>query len=181
MAKFLEVPPRLLGRSAFTRLMKAVPNLDAVHVRLIDQLDLDYAWPRADEWMGLFGSGFFKQETSKSFWIQFVKEARVLNAERLTASSRHRLMRNWVQRRKGRVQFELFLSLASAVTEEQAVLAGLSTKGREHDAWFQTSILRIAEALSRIRPLPQCSAVIHCKNDRNFREPAPAKRMAPIT
>lgn len=297
MAKLLEVPTRPLSRSAFTRIMKAVPDLDALHARLIDQLGHDYAWLRADEWMGLFDSGFFRQEASKGFWIQFVKEAMVLNAERLRsgpgylhlfavyardplvkrfgcsvmrpvlekrlrelgddasaeydpiiqrvfiadhftvllrmlawqvadmvvelwdmveqdgmendiplesilptqdphtqewsdplvsalqrlarkggwkkrplertflgnlwarrdtsksveASSRHRLLRDWVQRKKGRPQFESLLSLARAVTEEQAVLARRSSKGHELDAWFQAAILRVAEALSLIR------------------------------
>lgn len=298
MAKLLEDPSRPLGRSAFTRFMKALPNLDAVHSLIIDQLDHDYSWPRAAEWAGLFGSGFFKCQGSRSFWLQFVKEAKVLNAERLRsgasylhlfavyacdplvqrfgcsvmrpvlekrlseldddssaesdpilhrvyiadhfavlmrllawqvadmvvelwevveqdgmendiplesilpaqdpgsyewsdpmtsalqrlakragwderqlattflgnlwaridvskqtqATSRLRLLRNWVRREKGRPQFESLLALASAATQEQAVLAGLSPKGRETDAWFQAVILRVAEALSLIRP-----------------------------
>ena len=298
MVKLLEVPSRPIGRSAFTRFMKAAPNLDAVHALMIDQLGHDYSWPRASEWMGLFDSSFFKHGASKCFWRQFVKEATELNVERLrsgssalrllavyardplvwrfgcsvmrpvleqrlseldedsyaesdpilhrvyiadhitvlmrmlawqvadmvvdlwemveqdgmendiplesilptldidthewsdpmtsalqrlatragwkgrqlattflgnlwaridlsrqvTATSRLRLLRNWVQRKKGRPQFESLLSLASAVTQEQAILKGLSPEGRENDAWFQAAILRVAEALSLIRP-----------------------------
>lgn len=61
--------------------------------------------------------------------------------------------RLWVTSARERAAtFESLLALASAATQEQAVLAGLSPKGRETDAWFQAVILRVAEALSLVRP-----------------------------
>lgn len=64
--------------------------------------------------------------------------------------SRIRSLRNWEQRRKGRPKFETFISLAHAVTVEQALLAGVTPEGRDSDSWIQAVILRIGETLSEI-------------------------------
>lgn len=66
------------------------------------------------------------------------------------ASSRIRLLRNWVQRKKGRPRFETLRSLAHAVTIEQALLSNESPEGREYDAWMQAVILRVGETLCEI-------------------------------
>ena len=66
------------------------------------------------------------------------------------ASSRIRLLRNWVQRKKGRPRFETLRSLAHAVTIEQALLSNVSPEGREYDAWMQAVILRVGETLCEI-------------------------------
>ena len=68
--------------------------------------------------------------------------------EKTESSSRIRLLRNWVQRKKGRPRFETLLSLANAVTFEQAILAGVKPEGHDEDAWLQAAILRVAETLA---------------------------------
>lgn len=71
-----------LGRSASIRLIRAGQGAGLAKA-MSYLLDLDYLWPRANEWTGLFASGFFSQDVSKQFWIGFVQEAMQLNAVEL--------------------------------------------------------------------------------------------------
>jgi len=91
MARMLVNPFRPLGRSAMSRLIRAVPTA------LIDELlrphDADYVWPVGVTWIGLFSSGLFHHKTAKAFWVQFVRDATVLNAETLRAGQG--LEENW--------------------------------------------------------------------------------------
>lgn len=71
-----------LGRNASIRLIRAGQGAGLAKA-MSYLLDLDYLWPRANEWTGLFASGFFSQDVSKQFWIGFVQEAMQLNAVEL--------------------------------------------------------------------------------------------------
>ena len=82
LAKAWNTPGVHLGRSATIRLLRAGQD-----VGLADPLSyfvrLDYLWPRANEWSGLFASGLFSQNVSKQFWVGFVQEMMHLNAVEL--------------------------------------------------------------------------------------------------
>lgn len=91
MARTLANPLRPLGRSAMIRLIRAIPAV------LIDEAlrphDPDYVWPVGAAWIGLFSSGLFQNKAAKAFWVQFVRDATVLNAETLRAGQG--LEENW--------------------------------------------------------------------------------------
>jgi len=82
LAKALKTSGVPLGRSASIRLIRAGQGAGLAKA-MSYLLDLDYLWPRANEWTGLFASGFFSQDVSKQFWIGFVQEATQLNAVEL--------------------------------------------------------------------------------------------------
>jgi len=83
IARILANPLRPLGRSAMIRLIRAIPAV------LIDEAlrphDPDYVWPVGVTWIGLFSSGLFQNKAAKAFWVQFVHDATVFNAETLRA------------------------------------------------------------------------------------------------
>ncbi len=65
--------------------------------------------------------------------------------------SRIRLLRYWVQLKKGRPDFKTFLGLSRAVAAEKLRSAGADKGGMEQFAWYQAVILRVAETLSLVR------------------------------
>jgi len=82
LAKAWNTPGVHLGRSASIRLLRAGQDAGLAEA-LSHFVGLDYLWPRANEWTGLFASGFFSQDVSKQFWVGFVQEAMRLNAVEL--------------------------------------------------------------------------------------------------
>lgn len=93
MAKAWSNPGMHLGRSAFTRLIRVAQGTEITKA-IPDFVGLDYVWPRANEWTGLFASDFFSQDVSKQFWITFVKDAMKLNAVELHPD--HGRLNQWV-------------------------------------------------------------------------------------
>jgi len=81
MEKMLTSPARLPGRSAMIRLIRAYPAIVSVEARRFH--DAEYIWPVGLAWHGLFSGGLFQNKTAKAFWVQFVRDATVLNAETL--------------------------------------------------------------------------------------------------
>lgn len=82
LAKAWNTPGVYLGRSATIRLLRA--GRDAGLAEALSYfVGLDYLWPRANEWTGLFASGLFSQDVSKQFWVGFVQEVMHLNAVEL--------------------------------------------------------------------------------------------------
>lgn len=65
--------------------------------------------------------------------------------------SRIRLRRYWVQLKKGRPDFKSFLGLSRLVAAEKLRALKADKDGIEQFAWYQAVILRVAEALSRVR------------------------------
>lgn len=65
--------------------------------------------------------------------------------------SRIRLLRNWVQLKKGRPDFKSFMGLSKVVAAEKLRSVDTDKDGIEQFAWYQAVILRIAEALSLAR------------------------------
>ena len=111
--------------------------------------------PSTQEWSNPIASAL-AQLAKRGGWQQKQKATTFLGNlwsqrdifEKTESSSRIRLLRNWVQRKKGRPRFETLLSLANAVTFEQAILAGVKPEGHDEDAWLQAAILRVAETLA---------------------------------
>lgn len=81
MERLLGSPFRPLGRSAMIRLIRGLPP------SLIDESlrphHPDYVWPVGAFWIGMFSSGLFQNNVAKAFWVQFARDATVLNAETL--------------------------------------------------------------------------------------------------
>lgn len=65
--------------------------------------------------------------------------------------SRIRLLRYWVQLKKGRPDFKTFLALSRVVAAEKLRHADADKDGMEQFAWYQAVILRVAETLSHVR------------------------------
>lgn len=65
--------------------------------------------------------------------------------------SRIRLLRYWVQLKKGRPDFKTFLGLSRVVAAEKLRSADSDKGGMEQFAWYQAVILRVAETLSLVR------------------------------
>lgn len=83
VARTLTSSSRPLGRSATIRLIRALPN--GVIDEVIRPYKADYVWLTGKAWIGLFSGGLFQNQTTKAFWVQFVSDATVLNAETLRA------------------------------------------------------------------------------------------------
>ena len=65
--------------------------------------------------------------------------------------SRIRLLRYWVQLKKGRPDFKTFLGLSRVVAAEKLRSSDVDKGGMEQFAWYQAVILRVAETLSLVR------------------------------
>lgn len=65
--------------------------------------------------------------------------------------SRIRLLRYWVQLKKGRPEFKSFFDLSRVVAAEKFRSAEADKRGMEQFAWYQAVILRVAETLSHVR------------------------------
>jgi hypothetical protein len=77
VAKLTDEPLVLLGRSAMTRILRAMPV--ELAERALELPSRNYFWPNGEQWRGLFISSFFAQPAAKSFWLQFVDAATTLN------------------------------------------------------------------------------------------------------
>ncbi|MGE8181995.1 hypothetical protein [Pseudomonas mandelii] len=78
VAKLTAEPLVPLGRSAMTRILKAMPV--ELAERALELPPEGYVWPNGEQWRGLFISSFFTQPAAKGFWLQFVDAATTLNA-----------------------------------------------------------------------------------------------------
>jgi hypothetical protein len=91
VTKALTTPAKPLGRSATIRLLRFCP------ATLIEEAfrssERDYIWPTGIAWIGVFNSGYFQNDKSKRFWVQFVRDAEELNAK--TLRSDEGLEDNW--------------------------------------------------------------------------------------
>lgn len=65
--------------------------------------------------------------------------------------SRIRLLRYWVQLKKGRPEFKSFFELSRVVAAEKFRAAEAEKRGMEQFSWYQAVILRVAETLSHVR------------------------------
>jgi len=65
--------------------------------------------------------------------------------------SRTRLLRYWVQLKKGRPDFKSFLELSKVIAAEKLRSADVDKDAMEHFAWYQAVILRVAETLTLVR------------------------------
>ncbi|RMR62320.1 hypothetical protein [Pseudomonas cichorii] len=77
--KLLRAPDRIPTRGTFLRLFRDIPH-QVIFRHLIDQQKDGYAWPVGDGWYTLFASPMFRHEVARDFWINFVQEAKTLNA-----------------------------------------------------------------------------------------------------
>jgi len=68
-----------------------------------------------------------------------------------SVESRMRLLRYWVQLKKGRPDFKTFLGLSRVIAAEKLRSADVDKDAMEHFAWYQAVILRVAETLMLVR------------------------------
>lgn len=68
-----------------------------------------------------------------------------------SVESRMRLLRYWVQLKKGRPDFKTFLGLSRVIAAEKLRSADVDKDAMEHFAWYQAVIMRVAETLTLVR------------------------------
>ncbi|NVZ84726.1 hypothetical protein HX836_23220 [Pseudomonas yamanorum] len=77
IAKMTAEPSVRPGRSAITRLFRAMPA--EVAERALRIRPEGFIWPIGEQWRALFISSFFAHPAAKNFWLQFVDSATALN------------------------------------------------------------------------------------------------------
>ena len=84
LATFLGPESKPVSKSAFVRLMRPVSNYVELCDRLVSTFEHDYIWQAEVQWKSLLCGGFFASVEAKVFWLKFVDDATVLNAEKLS-------------------------------------------------------------------------------------------------
>jgi hypothetical protein len=86
--KMMKSPHQVPSRGTLLRLLRDAPH-DTILQALIDQDINGYVWMTGEAWSSLFASPLFIHQTARDFWIDFVRDATILNAVDLHSDKEH--------------------------------------------------------------------------------------------
>ena len=79
LSKLLKEPHQTPTRGTLLRLLREAPHRSMLQA-LIDHGKDGYIWITGEAWSSLFFSPLFIHQTARDFWIDFVRNAKILNA-----------------------------------------------------------------------------------------------------
>lgn len=87
-SKMLMEPSRVPPRRTLLRLLREVPHQSMLQA-LVDQNRHGYFWITGEAWYSLFSSPLFIHQTARDFWMDFVQNAKILNAVDMHSAKGH--------------------------------------------------------------------------------------------
>lgn len=88
LSKMLIEPHRVPARGTLLRLLREVPHQSMLQA-LVDQDRHGYAWMTGEAWRSLFSSPLFIRQIARDFWMDFVQNAKILNAVDIPSAKGH--------------------------------------------------------------------------------------------
>lgn len=88
LSRLLKEPQRVPARGMLSRLLREAPHQLMLHA-LFDQDRKGYVWITGEAWRSLFHSSLFIHQTARGFWMDFVQNAKILNAVDMHSDKGH--------------------------------------------------------------------------------------------
>lgn len=87
-SKLIMEPHRTPSRGTLLRILREAPHQQMLQA-LVDQNESGYSWIEGEAWRSLFSSRLFIHQAARDFWVDFVQNAKTLNAVDMYSAQSH--------------------------------------------------------------------------------------------